>query len=226
MRTLRNVELHLDGTFPVEQAKRFLIASCAVCNFVEKHLKQIRFESPYSRVNIFCSAESRESYVRPYSFEPYLHVIIPFSPRPIEALSEAEAQQQFIRALSMGLEAARQFTPMPLYEAKIALANFERGGYLNKWEHLDKQWIRKDCQCIISMEVNMQCFIAHQAILVKNSLVANKRIAQTSPRDGLWVDYLGKLSITKANILEYKRADKLLSAFDLDKKTFLHPTDA
>ena len=223
MRTLRNVELHLDNTYPASQAKSFLMASCSACDYVEKHLKQVRFESPYSRVNIFCSAESRSVYVRPYAFEPYLHVIIPFIASPVETLSKTEAQQQFMRAIAMGLEAAHQFTPMPLHEATVALARFEQLGCVNKWEHINKQWLRKNCQCIISMQVTMESFTATQTVYIEGKLVADRIIAQTSPRDGLWIDYVGELTISRSNVLEYKRAGKLLSAFDLGERAFLHP---
>ena len=221
MRTLRHVELYLDSTYPKAERKWFLVASRSACNFLERHLKSLQHESPYSRVNIYCSSGADEGRVLPCEHEPYLEVHIPFDAKPAEQLSRIERQQQFLRVIAIGLEAASRFTPMPLEAISNALAQFADAGYVNRWQHIDKLWTRKRCRCVLSMELTMESFNADQLVYIEGELVGERTIARTSPREGLWAEYLGKLTLSTSGILEYKRASTVLSAFDLERRVFL-----
>jgi hypothetical protein len=226
MRTLRHVELYLGSTYPEAERKWFLTASRSACNFLERHLQLLQFKSPYSRVNIFCLSGADEDRVLPYKHEPYLEVHIPFAAKPAEQISRIESQQQFLRAIATGLEVASRFTPMPLEAISRALAQFAAAGYINKWQHIDKLWARKRCRCVLSMELTMESFIANQLVYIEGELVGERMIAQSSPREGLWAEYLGKLTLSTNGVLEYKRASTVLSAFDLERKVFLQLADA
>lgn len=164
MRMLRHVELFLGSTYPEAQQKWFLMASRSACNFLERQLQPLQFSSPYSRVNIFCSSDADGGRVRPYAHGPYLEVHIPFSAKPTEHMSRVECQQQFLKVLATGLEVANRFTPMPLEKISRALAQFADSGYVNRWQHLDKHWVRKRCRCVIAMELTMESFIADQLV--------------------------------------------------------------
>jgi len=221
MRTLRHVELYLGSTYPEAERKWFLKASRSACNFLERHIQPLQFKGPYSRVNIFCSPNADEARVLPYKHEPYLEVHIPFDAKPAEQMSRVETQQQFAKVIATGLEAASRFTHMPLEAISKAMTQFANAGYVNRWQHIDKLWARKRCRCVLSMELTMESFNANQLVYIGSELVGERTIAHTSPGEGLWAEYLGKLTLSSNGILEYKRASTVLSAFDLERKVFL-----
>ncbi len=224
MRLLRQVELFLDGTYSVSEGKRFLVGARCICNYVERALSAVDFESPYSRVNIICSREPNATRVTPYRHEPYLEVCILFEAQPLESLPVASIQQQFSTVILSGLKQANAFTPMPIETCARSLADFERGGLVNRWEHLNKSWSRWKCRCVIAVELTIEHFKADQLVYVDGSLIAEQRIAQTMPREGIFVDYLGQLTISSRGFLEYKRKGKVLSTFDLQRGVFFDPT--
>jgi len=226
MRTLRHLELYLDGTYPEAERKWFLRASRSACNFLERHLQPLQFTCPYSRVNIFCSPNATEGRVLAYMHEPYLEVHIPFDAKPAAQMSVIESQQQFLNVVATGLDTASRFTPMPLEAVSKAMSQFADAGYVNQWQHIDKVWTRKRCRCVVSMELTMESFSANQQIYVEDELVGKREIARTSPREGLWAHYLGKLTLSAKGTLEYKYASTVLSAFDLERRDFVHLTDA
>ena len=221
MRTLRHVELYLGNTYPEAERKWFLKASRSACNFLERHLQPLQFKCPYSRVNIFCSPDVEEGQVLTNTHEPYLEVHIPFDAKPAEQMSRIESQQQFLKVVAIGLEAASRFTPMPLEAISKTSALFADAGYVNQWQHIDKQWVRKKCRCVLSMELTMESFNANQLVYIEGELVGIRTIARTSPREGLWAEYLGKLTLSTNGIMEYKRASTVLSVFDLERRVFL-----
>ena len=221
MRTLRHVELYLDSTYPEAERKWFLKASRSACSFIERHLQPLQFKGPYSRVNIFCSNDAEVGRALPYKHEPYLEVHIPFIAKPAGQLSPSESQQQFLQIIAAGLETAGRFTPMPLEAISKAMAQFADAGYVNQWKHIDKHWVRKRCRCVISMELTMESFNANQFVYIEDELVGERAIARTSPREGLWAEHLGKLTLSTDGVLEYKRASKVLSAFDIERRVFL-----
>lgn len=221
MRTLRQVELYLGSTYSEAEQKWFVRASRSACNFLERQLQLLQFKSPYSRVNIFCSSNADEVRVVPCKNEPYLEVYIPFAAKPAEQMPRVECQQQFLQVITAGLEAADRFTPMPLEVIYGALARFADAGYVNQWRYIDKLWVRKKCRCVIWMALTMESFSANQLVYLEGGLVGERTIAQTSPREALWADYLGRLTISPNGILKYRRTSMLLSAFDLERQVFL-----
>ena len=221
MSILRHIELFLDSTYALTEQKRFIFCSRCICNFLEKSLVPLQFSSPYSRLNIHCSRDPESVRVRPLKHERFLEICINFDLPPLDSLSPEVLQRQFIRTIISGLEAASGFTPVPVHYCVQVLKEFEDSGFVNRWVHLDKFWVRSKCRCVISAELTMNCFSLDQLVYLDGQLVASRRIGETKPREWLFSVYLGGLSISSQGILEYKRKSQILTAFDLDERRFL-----
>ena len=60
-------------------------------------------------------------------------------------------------------------------------------------------------------------------VYVNDELIATRRIAITKPREGLFIDYLGELSVSSKGIVNYKKKSKILTCFDLKQNAFIDP---
>lgn len=221
MTFLRQVELHLDGSYSNEQAKAFLQASRCCCNYLERALRGVRFKSPYSRLIILCTKDRREVLVRPLEHEPYLEAIIFFRVTLPSALTHDAAQKQFMNAILAGINAASRFTPMPIEDAERILCEFEAGGFVNQWVAREKNWARLKCRCVIRAEMTMESLTLDQVVYLDGESVAERRIAQTMPREGLYERYLGEFSSDTKGRVVYKAQDRVLTAFDVTRRVFL-----
>jgi hypothetical protein len=180
----------------------------------------LKFESPYSRVNIHCSRDPHSVHIKSLKHQPYLEVIIELDLPPLDTLSSEQLQQQFMQIISIGLESAGTVTPIPLDHCQHTLAEFKNGGYFNKWVHVDKYWKRKRCRCIVSAELTMDHFVLDQSVYMDDKLVATRRVAETKSREMLFYDYLGDLSINSNGIMIYRKKGTVLSEFNLNDRKF------
>lgn len=220
MPEFQHIELFLDSTYSSVEQKRFIFASRCICNFVERAISNAGFQSPYSRLNIHCTKNPHLVRVLPLKNEPYLEVCIALDLVPLESLSPEAIQKQFAKVIANGMRAARTVAPVPDEECLQALNDFQANGFKNRWVYLDKNWAKWKCRCIISAELTMDAFELEQAIYRNGELIASHRIAQTKPREGLFVDYLGDLSMGAEGIITYKRRAKVLSVFVLQSGVF------
>lgn len=216
----QHIELYLDATYPLHEQRRLVFCSRCICNFIERSLAALRFRSPYSRLNIHCTRDPQSVRVRPLKKEPYLEVCIQFELPPLDSLPIEALQRKLAQIISSGLAAANKFTAVPVEECLQATRDFENGGFINRWQHLDKTWPQWNCRCVISAELTVDLFTTDQLVYESGSLIARRRIAATKPREGLFVEYLGVLSISDQGIMIYKKKGKVLSVFDLKRMTF------
>ncbi len=223
MTTFRHIELSLDTTYAPSEQKHFTRSSRCICNYLETSLASLLFQSPYSRLIIHCSRDPQAIWVKPLKRDPFLEVCIKFDLPPMDSLTPEALQRQFIQIILSGLESATTFTPMPVDFCLKTLRNFESGGFVNRWLHLDKRWERWKCRCTISAELTTEHFSLDQLVYVDGHLLASRRIAETKPREGLFVDYLGDISISSQGIIKYKKGNKVLTAFDLQGRQFVVP---
>jgi hypothetical protein len=221
MPVLDQIELHLDGTYSNEEAKEFLWASRCCCNYLERALRGVGFKSKYSRLIILCTKDERDVVVRPLEHEPYLEAIVLFHATSPTALNPSAAQKQCMKAIMAGIELARIYTPLPVAECCRALQDFEAGGFVNQWVAREKSWSRLKCRCIIAAEMTMERLTLDQVVYLEGEHVADRRIAETKPREGLYEQYLGAFSSDAKGRILYKAKGGVLTVFDLAKRAFV-----
>ncbi len=220
MAELKEIEIFLDGTYSSQEQKSFIFKSRCACNYLERRLSSLKFKSPFSRLNIHCTKNDQLVCVRPLKHEPFLEIYIHVDLPLLDELSSDALQREFIRVIAEGLKAANRETPIPVEYCLNVLREFERNGFLNRWVHTEKSWIRQKCHCLIGVEITLDRCTIDQAIYISDQLVATHRIAETKPREGIFFDYLGKLSLGSNGVLIYKKSDRVLSSFNINTGKF------
>jgi len=76
----------------------------------------------------------------------------------------------------------------------------------------------------LTTELTLEYFILEQAVYSDGRLLKDHLLVQTSPREGVFFQYLGDLVIGKDMTIIYKRRDRVLSSFDLRISAFVSPT--
>jgi hypothetical protein len=224
MAYLRQIELHLDsGTYSEQERTSFLLTARCCCNYLERQLRQLRLKSKYSRLIIICTRDPLQAAVAPLKHEPYLEAIIPFDAKPVQGLSEKAIHQQVMQAVVAGMTAARRFTPMPLRECQTVLKSFQTGGFVNRWVAREKGWSRKKCRCEVAADMTLDRLTLTQRVYVDDELVAEKLLAETKPREGLYEHFLGDFALDPKGRIQYRAGTKILTVFDPDARAFVQP---
>ena len=213
MVTLSQVELFLDGTYERSEQRSFLFKSRCICNFLERALSRERFETELSRVNIHCSKGIQEPTASRSATTPLLEVKIAYDMPPADSLREAELQSHYSVILIEGLSAARGSMAIPLDFCKEVLREFESGGYRNRWVQAEKLWSRLGIRSEVVATLTTSEFSLDQRVYRGEQLVAEARVWESSPREGLFHDSLGDLVLTNSGNVVYRAKKNVLSEF-------------
>lgn len=224
MPVLNQIELFLDGTYSSEEKKDFIFKSRCICNYLERALAEEGFETTLSRVNIHCSKRAIRASAQPLKGAPYLEVRIHYDVPRVAGLDEPALQHHYMRIIDLGLSAADEFMPVPYSYCMEVLQQFENGGFVNEWVQAEKNWEKPSVQCKVLARLTTEKFTILQQIYRDGDLIADDIIAETRPREMLFIDYLGGLSLDRSRNIVYKRKKRLLSKFNLDTNEFVDVT--
>lgn len=220
MSILNQIELFLDGTYLEKEKKSFILKSRCICNYLERALDKKGFDAALSRINIHCSKDEGQVRVMPLKGVPFLEVCIKYELPVLFDLDVITLQRHYKKIIDLGLRAAETFMPVPHSYCMVVLQRFEEEAFNNKWIQSTKSWDR----CSISSEVlaclTMEKFTLQQRIYRSDELISEKQIAETKPREMLFLDYLGSLSLDRSGNIVYKRKGKCLSKFDVKLNLF------
>lgn len=218
MPILGQIELFLDGTYSKEERKAFIFKSRSICNYLERALREREFETLLSRVNIHCSKNAGERSVRPLTGAPFLEVRIKYDLPPLDELDEPSLQRHYAAILGKGLKVAESFMPVPYSFCISTLRRFEEDGFKNEWLQAEKTW--GDWRCDVVATLTTERFELWQHIYRGAESVAKRKIAETKPREMLFLDYLGSLSMDRSGNIVYRRKGKALTKFNVESGEF------
>lgn len=214
------IELFLDGSYPGEEQKGFIFKSRCICNYLERALAEKKFETTLSRVNIHCSKDEREVRILPLKGVPFLEVCIKYDIPPLLVLNESSLQGHYVRIINLGLKAAESFMSVPSGYCMSILRRFEDEGFKNEWIHAQKSWKKGAVRCDVIAQLTTERFSLWQCIYRDGILIAKTQVAETKPREMLFIDYLGTLSLDRSGSIVYKRKGKEITKFDLNSNKF------
>lgn len=223
MPVLREIELFLDATYPAEERRAFIFKSRCMCNYLERALVQKQFETTRSRINIHSSREAGAVRVHPLKSEPFLEVSVNYDLPRLSELDDASLCGHFARIINLGLGAAEQFMPVPRRYCVSALRRFMERGCKNEWIQAEKHWDKLSLRCQVSARLSIEAFSLWQHVYRGGELVAGIHVAETKPREMLFVNYLGKLSLDRSGNIVYRCRGKVLTKFDPRSSGFLVP---
>lgn len=220
MPKLSQIELYLDGDYSKEEKKEFLFKSRCASNYWEREISKLKFNTNYSRINVYVSDGSKEEKVQPMKAVPFLEVVVHYPIKGISNIEDTELQQHYIKILSIALSAVGSVMPIPFEQCMDILGSFKANNYKNEWVQAERAWVKKSIESRVTAKLSLNEFQLTQYVYVSNELVGKKVIVKSLPRELLFNEYLGKLSISKSGILEYKKGENVLSQFDLKSSRF------
>lgn len=223
MPALTQIELFLGGNYPIEESKNFTLKSRCICNYLERALKEEKHQTTLSRVNIFCSKEIDKAKAVRLKKPPFLEASIKYDLPTLSELNESSLQAHFIRIIDSGLAIAQTFMPIPHEYCMNALRQFENGGFKNEWIQTQKIWKQLAIHCDVLAQLTTEKFSLQQLIYRDGLLVEKKQIAETKPREMLFYDYFGTLSLDKSETIVYRNKEKVLTRFSIKTNKFYDP---
>ncbi len=221
MPILTQIELHFDGTYTSDERKTFLFKSRCICNYLERELLKIGFETALRRINIMCSRDLIEPQVSKYEHEPILGVDISYNIPPVIDMEESVLQGHYATIIVEGLRVAEGFMELPLNECVSALREFELGGFKNEWVQAKKSWSRVAMRSEVLASLTMYEFVLVQLIYFGDDLVSTIEVAVTKPREGLFYKYLGSLSMDRSGNINYKAKGESITTYDVGMRRWV-----
>ncbi len=221
MPVFNQIELFLDGSYSREEQKSFIFKSRCICNYLERALDENGFETTLSRVNIHCSKDDNQIRVLPLKGAPYLEVCIKYDLPLLLELGDDSLQRHYLKIIDMGLREAEKYMPIPHGFCMDVLEKFEDGGFTNEWIQSQKSWKKQSVRSDVIAYLAMDKFTLVQNIYRDGDLIATLQIAETKPREMLFIDYLGALSVDRSANIVYKRKRNVLSKFSLQENEFI-----
>jgi len=220
MPVLNQIELFLDGIYPREEQKAFIFKSRCICNYLERALGEKGFETTLYRINIHCSKDENEAKVLPLKWEPFLEVRIKYDFPPLAELDESLLQGHYTQIIGSGLTAAESFMPVPRRYCMSILRRFVEEGRVNEWIQAEKNWSKLSLRSDVIARLTTKKFTLRQHIYRNGDPIAERQVVETKPREGLFIDYLGTLSLDRSGNIVYKRKGKALTKFDIETEQF------
>lgn len=220
MPTFSQIELFLDEGYSREENKSLIFKSRCICNYVERALRERKYQTALSRINIFCSKEINEARVARLREPPLLEVFIKYDLPISSELSESSLQTHFMRIIDLGLVAAENSMPVPREYCMSVLQKFESEGFKNEWVQTRKSWKKWAIRCDVVARLTIENFTLQQFVYRDELLIEKKLIAETKPREMLFYDYFGTLSLDQSGVIVYKNKEKVLTRFSIDANEF------
>ena len=163
---------------------------------------------------------SKEEKVQPMKAVPFLEVIVHYPIKQISKVEDIELQRHFINILGIALNATGSVMPTPCEQSMDILRRFEENNYKNEWVQAAGVWEKKSIESRVTADLSLSEFKLTQYVYESSELVGESVILNTLPREILFNEYLGKLSLSKCGILEYKKGRIVLSQFDIKSRRF------
>ena len=210
-----NFILGLNSTYSEEERTTTIVASRSMANFIEQRLYSLNFRSDFSRLIIQCSREPADIEFHKGTDPAIATIYINLELGDFLA-SEESMHKAFSLMLSTGVEKALKHEPLPSSQIMAALDEFNNNGHINQWVHVDKLWKRKDYRCVIECDLRTDAFYLTQKIYKGDILLVEKLIGETLPREWLFHQLLGKLTL-KENYIVYANKQKTISTFRIEE---------
>jgi hypothetical protein len=220
MPAFSQIELYLDDSYETEENKNFIPRSRCSCNYLEKKLGELKFLTKYSRVNIYLSKKEGALKVAPLKGVPILGVTIDYDLKDVQNICDDRLQIHFIAIIERGLKAAEDFMPIPIVECLTFLNEFKENGFKNEWIQAQKEWKQKSIKSEVLASLTTLEFKLLQKIYENGNITAERIIAKTSPREIMFHDFLGSLTLDRTGVIQYKKGNQIISSFDTQKREF------
>lgn len=200
--------LHLDE-YPAALATPFGFRTRYVCNFLERGLRDIKFEADgFSKICI----QGRHQPLKtcPLVSEHAALPTVAFDQGKYESLRPGEEHEFFIAMLVEGLERCAQEHKIPIAELTTALENFRRGGYRNEWTHQKKLLRQVGLQASLLCSLDPERFSLNLKLEKKEAIVFEQQILETKPDELIFAHQFKEVLVNGDSILVKNKFGKQL----------------
>ena len=213
------IQLILNDGFSKEETLAVTMGSRSMIHFVERRLVAYGFESEFTKLNIEVSKSAVSDKLIRYK-EPKRFIGISIQIDPGEFLEPpSKFHQACATMVRTGLCAALRHVDLPAEAASGAIDDFFELSFVNQWTHADKSWKRAGVRSMVLCELRTDAFILTQRIYRGEELIGEAMIGRTKPREWLFFQLLGTLTLSDSQIL-YRAKNHLISRYDLNTGEF------
>lgn len=213
-----DIQLLLSDGYTDIERKMVIVNSRIICNFVERKIYPLNHRCEFSRLVIECSKSGvKEEFLQ--SKDPRMATVR--VQNDISGLDENNGEKlvAFDNLIRQGFQVASKYVALPKDEVFDALDEFKRMGYENKWIHAHKNWKSKLLGCSIECNHKIDVFELTQKIYKNGNLVLEAVVVRQMPRERLYHQYLGKLTLRGQNHLVFAKNNKVISTYNIDENT-------
>ena len=178
---LTHVYLYLNlDEYPKELATLFGFRTRYVCNFLERHLRPLKFRAEgFSKIAV----QGRHQPLNdvPIVSENSALPTVAFDQARYESLSPGEEHEFFVAMLEEGLDRCAQQHQIPLAELKAAISEFRQGGYKNEWTDQTKLLRPSGLRASLIASLDAERFQLRLTLDKGGAVVFDRVILETKP---------------------------------------------
>ena len=166
--------------FSSDIVRPFRDRSRSICNFLEREIGKIKFQTEgFKRICFIGKASPKEECF--INSSKVLIVEVTFNENEYSKLDKANANSMFSKMLLEGIDKCKAQCDIPYSELQQSIAAFEKNGYVNHWIHKSKNL--KDLGLIAELQcdLTMDNFILNLVLKNNEIDVFNKEILRTEP---------------------------------------------
>lgn len=192
--------------------------SRSICNYLERHLKKIKFNANgFKRICFVGKRKPRyEVFVNSSNV---LVVEIPFDEEEYKALKRNQLNAFFLELLIVGIERCRKHYDIPKGELLEWLDNFNKIGYVNRWIFKTKTIKELGAKCTLKCNLTLDAFYLNLDIVKGEKLIFSREILSTAPDEIVFVPMFKDVSLINGHIVvldKYKEPVYSISVNELD----------
>lgn len=184
---LKEIYLYPDLVgFPDEVVREFRDQSRSICNYLERAIKPVKFNSDGFKRICFIGSGSPE--IRCYiNSSKVLIVEVKFDKSEYFSISDHELNGYFKRLIENGINKCGDEYLIPKNELLTALAEFESNGWLNEWQFKKNTFKEYGIECVLDCKLTTSEFSLFLNVSNKSGMIWSDCVLKTVPDEIVFV---------------------------------------
>jgi len=178
---LKHIYLYLNlDEYPAELATPFGFQTRYVCNFLERHLRALKFHAEgFSKICVQgCRVPGESCPIVP---DNSALAPVRFDQRSYNSLRQTQRHEFFLAMLSEGLEKCARYHDIPIEDLRRAIEDFRAGDYKNEWVHQTKLLRPTGLRATLMCSLDMNKFVLTLRLERSGNVVFEEPILETEP---------------------------------------------
>jgi hypothetical protein len=174
--------------------------SRSICNYLERHLKLIKFNTEgFKRICFIGKSEPNPECL--VNSSNVLIGEVNFDEKKYKSLNEDQLNAFFLSMLVKGIEKCQNQYNIPGKELLEWLKNFQDTGFVNRWTFKTKIIKSLGVKCSLNCELTIQTFHLSLTVSKGKDIVFNREILKTEPDEIVFMPLLNEVSLMADSII-------------------------